>query len=38
LAKSASDEKQDSPVNEADREALFQEFLKWQLDRNLYGG
>jgi hypothetical protein len=34
---SASDEKQASPLNTADREALFQEFLKWQVDRNLYG-
>jgi hypothetical protein len=34
---SASDEKQDSPVNETDREALFQDFVKWQLDRNLFG-
>jgi hypothetical protein len=34
---SASDERQHSPLNEADREALFQDFLKWQLDRNLLG-
>ena len=33
---SASDEKQESPLNEADR-ALFQDFVKWQLDRNLFG-
>jgi hypothetical protein len=33
----AGDEKQSLPLNVADREALFQEFLKWQLDRNLYG-
>lgn len=33
----ASDEKQDSPLSEADREALFQDFVKWQLDRNLFG-
>jgi hypothetical protein len=33
----ASDEKQDSPLNEVDRESLFQDFIKWQLDRNLFG-
>jgi hypothetical protein len=31
------DEKQVSPFNEADRESLFQDFVKWQLDRNLFG-
>jgi hypothetical protein len=34
---SAGDKKLDSPLNDADREALFQDFLKWQLDRNLFG-
>jgi hypothetical protein len=34
---SASNEKQDSPLNAADREALFQDFLKWQFDRHLFG-
>jgi len=34
---SASVEKQVSPFNEADRESLFQDFVKWQLDRNLFG-
>jgi hypothetical protein len=33
----ASDEKQDSPLSEADRESLFRDFVKWQLDRNLFG-
>jgi hypothetical protein len=32
-----SNEKQDSPLSAADREALFRDFLKWQLDRNLFG-
>lgn len=30
-------EKRDPPLNVADREALFQDFMKWQLDRNLFG-
>jgi hypothetical protein len=34
---SASVEKQVSPFNEADRESLFQDFVKWQLDRDLFG-
>ena len=34
---SASNEKQGSPLNGADRESLFQDFVKWQLDRNLFG-
>ena len=34
---SASVEKQFSPLNEADRESLFQDFVKWQFDRNLFG-
>lgn len=34
---SASDERQDSPIDGADRESLFQDFTKWQLDRNLFG-
>jgi hypothetical protein len=34
---SASDKKQDLPLNEADRESLFQDFIKWQMDRNLFG-
>jgi len=33
---SASGEKHDSPLKEGDRETLFQDFLKWQLDRNLF--
>ena len=32
-----SNEKQDLPLNEADREALFQDFVKWQLDKSLFG-
>jgi hypothetical protein len=32
-----SSEKQDLPLSEADGEALFQNFVKWQLDRNLFG-
>jgi hypothetical protein len=31
------DEKQVSPFNETDRELLFQDFVKWELDRNLFG-
>jgi hypothetical protein len=34
---SASVEKQDSALNEADRESLFHDFIKWQFDRNLFG-
>jgi hypothetical protein len=34
---SASDERQVPPFNEADRELLFQDFVKWQLERNLFG-
>jgi hypothetical protein len=34
---SAGDEKQDSPLNEAERESLFQDFIAWRLDRNLFG-
>ena len=34
---SPSSEKQDLPLNEADREVLFRDFVKWQLDRNLFG-
>jgi hypothetical protein len=34
---SVRDEKQVSPFNEADRESLFQDFVRWQLDRNLFG-
>jgi hypothetical protein len=33
----ARDGKPESPLNEADRESLFQDFVKWQLDRNLFG-
>ncbi len=33
----AGNEKQDGPINQADREALFQDFMKWQLNRNLFG-
>jgi hypothetical protein len=32
---SASNERPNLPLDEADREALFQEFVKWQLDRKL---
>jgi hypothetical protein len=32
---SASNQKQDSPPN--DRKALFQDFVKWQLDKTLFG-
>ena len=31
------DEKTTAPVNVADREALFQDFMKWQRDRTLFG-
>jgi hypothetical protein len=34
---SASNERPNLPLNEADREALFQEFVKWGLDRKLFG-
>jgi hypothetical protein len=34
---SAGVEKQVSPSDEADRELLFQDFVKWQLDRDLFG-
>jgi hypothetical protein len=30
-------EKRDPPINVADREALFQDFVKWQMERNLFG-
>jgi hypothetical protein len=30
-------EKRDPPVNVAEREALFQDFVKWQLERNVFG-
>jgi hypothetical protein len=30
-------EKRDPPIDVADREALFQDFMKWQLDRNVFG-
>jgi hypothetical protein len=30
-------EKRDSPINVADREALFQDFVKWQMERNMFG-
>jgi hypothetical protein len=33
----AGNEKQESPLNEADRKALIQDFVKWQLDRTLFG-
>lgn len=35
--RSNDNQKQDLPLNEADREVLFQDFVKWQLDRNLFG-
>lgn len=35
--KQGVDEKQPSPLNEAERESLFQDFLKWQMDRHLFG-
>jgi hypothetical protein len=34
---SANNEKQGSSLDEANRKALFQDFVKWQLDRNLFG-
>jgi hypothetical protein len=34
---SASIGKQVSPSNEVDRDSLFQDFVKWQLDRDLFG-
>jgi hypothetical protein len=30
-------EKRDPPLNVAEREALFQNFMKWQLERNVFG-
>ena len=33
---SASNERPNLPLDEADRDALFQEFVKWQLDRKLF--
>jgi hypothetical protein len=33
----ASDDKHDSPLNVADREALFQDFMKWQMERSMFG-
>jgi hypothetical protein len=30
-------ESRDPPINVAEREALFQDFVKWQIDRNLFG-
>jgi hypothetical protein len=30
-------EERDPPINVAEREALFQDFMKWQMDRTLYG-
>jgi hypothetical protein len=33
----AKNEKRDPPINVADREALFQDFVKWQLERNVFG-
>ena len=32
-----SDDKHDAPLNVADREALFQDFMKWQLERSMFG-
>jgi hypothetical protein len=31
-------EKRNPPLNVADREALFQNFMKWQTERSLFGG
>ena len=33
-----SNEKRDPPPNVAEREALFQDFVKWQMDRDVFGG
>jgi hypothetical protein len=33
----AGDDKHDSPLNVADREALFQDFMKWQMERSMFG-
>ncbi len=33
-----SNEKSDSPPNVAEREALFQDFVKWQMERDVFGG
>jgi hypothetical protein len=30
-------ETRDPPLNVAEREALFQDFMKWQLERNVFG-
>jgi hypothetical protein len=30
-------ERHDPPINVADREALFQDFIKWQMERNIFG-
>jgi hypothetical protein len=30
-------EKHDPPINVAEREALFQDFIKWQMERNMFG-
>jgi hypothetical protein len=35
--KSEKNEKRDPPPNVAEREALFQDFVKWQLERNVFG-
>jgi alpha-beta hydrolase superfamily lysophospholipase len=35
--KTDKNEKRDSPHNVAEREALFQDFMKWQLERNVFG-
>jgi hypothetical protein len=37
--RSAADrnDKRDPPLNVAEREALFQDFMKWQLERNVFG-
>ncbi|MBO0752967.1 MAG: hypothetical protein J2P53_12695 [Bradyrhizobiaceae bacterium] len=33
----SGDDKRDSPLNLADREALFQDFMKWQMERSMFG-
>jgi hypothetical protein len=35
--KGEKNEKRDPPLNVAEREALFQDFMKWQLQRNVFG-
>lgn len=30
-------DRRDPPLNVADREALYQNFMKWQMERNVFG-